>query len=246
MTWTSKKLGFQHKICKFLELISDIRGKKWISQKSLQSLIGHVNHLSKGVQAARLFMNRLLCMLRNTLHNSTRVSHELGKDLDWFEGFLAQYNGRSMILPPEPVAQIEADSCLIGGGARLGTYCYAVKYPREIASSMHISQMEALNCLISARVLLRGWKDVCIELICDNQGATSCLASGKGRDPIILAISRAFWFISAKYNIRFWFSHMPGEMMTVADPLSRMFLSDADRIKADDVIHQHGLRLVDV
>lgn len=151
-----------------------------------------------------------------------------------------------MIVELNPSAVLEVDSCLVGGGGRLGNLCYAYQYPVSVASRMHISQLEAYNCLIGARVLLEGRTNMCIEIACDNQAATSSLQSGRGRDPIIMSICRGFWFFSAKYNIRFKFSYVPGELMTVADALSRKFIFPEDCLRAEAIVHQYNLVHVDV
>lgn len=234
------------KIARFLELIDDITGRKFITKRVLQQVLGHINHLGKCVPPARIFMNRLLQCLRQCKHRTLPVDPLLHRDLDWFKSFLMAYNGRSLIVEGNPTAVLEVDSCLIGGGGRLGSRCYAYKYPDSVASNMHISQLEAYNCLIGARVLLEGYSDTCIEVACDNQAATSSLQSGRGRDPIIMCICRAFWFLSAKHNIRFKFSHVPGELMTVADALSRKFLSRDHHDRADAIAHQYALEFVHV
>lgn len=234
------------KIIKFLDLIDNVMNRKFISKRELQQVLGHINHLGKCVPPARVFMNRLLQCLRQCKHRTVRVDAMLCSDLEWFKTFLMVYNGRSLIVEPTPTAILEVDSCLIGGGGRLGSRCYAYKYPERIASSMHISQLEAYNCLIGARVLLQGNNNVCIEVACDNQAATSSLQTGRGRDPIITSICRGFWYFSAKNNIRFKFSYVPGELMTVADALSRKFLSDEDCERAESIVHQYRLVYVDV
>lgn len=123
----------------------------------------------------------------------------------------------------------------------MGSSCYSFVYPQEYVNAMHISQLEAWNCLIAARHFLREVHDECIEIRCDNDPALSSLASGRGRDPMLLAICRAFWYFGAVRNIRFLFSYVPGELMTVADALSRRHLSNANAARADEIIEAHGL-----
>lgn len=96
--------------------------------------------------------------------------------------------------------------------------------------------IETYNCLIAARVLLKGISNQSVKIICDNSAAIMSLSSGSARDRNILAICRAFWYLSAKYNLRFIFQHAPGSEMTVADTLSRACLSDHNAEKAEDII----------
>lgn len=234
------------KISAFLELARDTKDKKYVSVRCIQSIAGHINHIGKAVRPARCFMNRILEVLRDAQGSPVRVDHRLRADLSWFIRFLREYNGRTLIIDPTPTLFIEVDSCLIGGGGRLGGLCYAIRYPSDVAEDMHISQLEALNCVIAAKVFLRSVRDACVCIICDNQGAVATLSSGKGRDPVITAIARMFWYLSARQNIMFKFKHAPGCSMIVADALSRQFLSDIDYELAQGVVESHCLEYVEV
>lgn len=234
------------KIHAFLELAKQTVEKRFINKKTLQSIAGHINHLTKCVPASRVFMNRILDTLRGGGEGAIKVTDYLVADLDWFIQFLQQYNGKSLMIDPAPSIWIEADSCLSGGGAVMGRRCYAYQYPDEIAMSMHISQLEALNCLIAARTLLSDVNDVSVQIICDNEGAMATLSSGRGRDRIITAVSHAFWFFAAKRNIHFTFKHAPGHSMVVADALSRQHLSDHHAGEAHCIAQRLKLQYCDV
>lgn len=236
----------QEKIRAFLELARDTRDKRYVSTRSIQSIAGHINHIGKAVKPARCFMNRILEVLRDARGGTVRVDHRMKADLTWFIRFLQEYNGQTLIIDPAPLIFIEVDSCMIGGGGRMGGLCYAIQYPDEIIEGMHISQLEALNCVIAARTFLSNHRDTCVCITCDNQGAVATLSTGKGRDPVITAISRSFWYISARQNISFVFRHAPGTTMVVADALSRQFLSDADWDNAQRIIEANNLEYIEV
>lgn len=234
------------KIHAFMALAKETSNKKYVSRRTLQSIAGHINHLTKCVPASRIFMNRVLDTLRGMNHGPAKVTDQLKKDLSWFVNFLEEYNGKSMIVSRTPSIFIEADSCLSGGGGVMGRSCYAYRYPEQLASSMHISQLEALNCVIAARTFLWNMTDVSVQITCDNEGAIATLSSGRGRDPIITAVARAFWFFAAKRNIHFNFNHAPGHTMLVADALSREHLSDKDAAEARRIVREFGLQYCEV
>ena len=77
-------------------------------------------------------------------------------DMHWFMDFLPLYNGISIIPDAAPSAIIEADSCLMGGGAVRAARCFWVEYDRDTSERHHISQLEAMNCLAAIRVMISG------------------------------------------------------------------------------------------
>lgn len=236
----------REKIDAFLSLIKEVYGRTYVTKWTLQKILGHINHISKGVPPARLFINRLLECLRDATSNTIRVDSRFLRDLDWFVQFLADFNGRSLIIDSDPAISIEADSCLTGGGAWMNDKCYTLEYPPRLARDMHITQLEALNCLIAARVFLADHHDVCVEIVCDNKGAVSSLSSGCARDSMLGTIARAFWFFSARRNINFKFKHAPGTSMVIADALSRAHISPGDAQHAHDIVRDNCLEYVQV
>lgn len=67
------------KIKKFLATAQETIQKRYISLRAMQSIIGHINHLSKGVVAARLFMNRLLQAIRGNQAGPIKMSRSIQK-----------------------------------------------------------------------------------------------------------------------------------------------------------------------
>lgn len=234
------------KITSFIQFISEVATKRVITKKTLQRLIGHINHMGKAVAPARLFMNRLLCALREQRTRFIRMDGNLLSDIEWFRVFLSEYNGRSLIVEDAPHRTVEADSCLTAGGGCMGSLCYHYLYPPEQAATMHISQLEAWNCLIAARVFLSDAYDECVMICCDNEAAVSSLSSGRARDNVLLAVARAFWFFAARRNLKFIFTHVPGVSMTTADALSRQHISENSAAKAAGIVQEKSLEYVDV
>lgn len=234
------------KIVAFQALARDVCLKQRITKRELQSVIGHINHLGKVVKSARLFMNRLLSALRNLRGNWIKVDRVLKLDLEWFIAFLSTYNGKSLILGCDPTSVIYIDSCLRGAGGVMDGWCYSFEYPESVLTGLHISQLEAVNCLVAARLLLPARSDDVIQIVCDNEGAVTTLATGKGRDNVILAIARAFWYIASKQNIKFVFQHAPGKTLEIADALSHECLSARDAQRACRLVHDNSLTRVHV
>ena len=124
---------------------------KTLTLKQLQRVIGVVNHLSKVVHPARLFVGRLLAAMRNTGAGHIPVSSGMRADLAWFRRFLSSYNGRAILPNDRLVKSVWADACLEGAGATDGKRYYAYRFPGKVTSTHDIVHLEAMNCVAAAR-----------------------------------------------------------------------------------------------
>lgn len=137
------------KIKNFLAQIAEVKRSKTITKHQLQSIISSINYMSCAIQGARLFMNRLLGILRDAHDNNIQVNDDMLRDMDWFHQFAERFNGTTLINTGPAMVTIRADSCMVGGGATDGDKAYMYKYPPTMTTSFHINQLEALNCLIA-------------------------------------------------------------------------------------------------
>lgn len=235
------------KIQELEQLIRWVLPQPQVTKKTVQHLVGKINHVARCVDQARLFMARVLAALRSAHHDTwVRVS-EFSSDLHWFACFLRKYNGRSTMKPSAPSKVILADSCLTGGGGTDMNRAYELVYSESFAAAHHISTLEAINCLVAMRTLLNSTdRDSTVEIQCDSESAISALAFGRARDPVLLAVCRATWYLSAKMGIKLVFTHIPGTQMQIPDALSRAHLGPSHRARADSIISHHHLIRVPV
>ena len=182
---------------KLHEIVTDIDTLSKLSRmnrRDVQRLAGHINHVAKVCRPARLFMSRILMYLRGHPPGYTKVSEGTKADLRWLNRFLPEYNGVSILQKEQPIRSIEADSCMIGGGEASGDKCYMYKYIPPLLGEMHISQLEAVNCVAAIRAFISSEdRGNTVEVKCDNMAAVSTYTSGRGRDEILLACARAIW-----------------------------------------------------
>lgn len=194
------------KISELEQLIRWVLSQTHVAKKIVQRLIGKINHIAKCVEPARLFMARVLAALHHAYPADIVQVAEFKSDLHWFARFLRKYNGRSIIKPSVPAKVILADSCLTGGGGTDMSRAYELVYTEAFATAHHISTLEAINCLVAMRTLLNSSdRDSTVEIQCDSESAISALAFGRARDPVLLAVCRATWYLSANMGIKLLF-----------------------------------------
>lgn len=106
---------------------------QWTTRRSatkseLQSLIGKLSFVTKCVRQSRLFLSRILALLRilKRNHYHTKLSKEFHWDIKWWLWFLQTYNGVSVIpsslwSAPDGVF---TDACLTGCGGLTDQYFF--------------------------------------------------------------------------------------------------------------------------
>ena len=227
------------------QTILETKVMKVMSTRQLQRVVGVINHVSKAVPPARLFMCRLLEALWGAKGAKVEVTEHMLADIKWFDKYLCDFNGKALIPDREPSKTIEADACLSGFGAHDGGSYYSTPVSEKLRESHSISRLECLNCLLSARTFIgeaeRG-KTVLIR--CDNEATVYTYMFGRGRDSVMLACARAMWLLCATLSVNLIVQHVPGVQMQVADSLSRVFNEQTSRERAMKFVHEMSLSRV--
>ena len=218
-----------------------------ISVRHLQSILGYINHLAKVVRAARVFISRLLAALRSASGDVILITPPVKADLGWFLRYLRCHNAREVIPHNRVVLRIWADSSLRGAGATDSKACYAHTYSKQTASRHHITQLEAINVLAAVRTFVNHThKAGIVHIYGDNMASISAYSSGRARDTVLAACSRAMWFHAAETQTKLEFHHLPGEAMVLPDALSRASFDPAMQQKAKQIMATRKLSEVTV
>ena len=200
--------------------------KSVVSKRQLQSLLGLLLYVHKCVKPARIFVNRMLELLRSS-HASQRITltTDFKRDLQWFATFLPQYNGVSMYDHKVIDMSLELDACLTGFGGRCGRFVYHLAISRGFRN-WTIVHLEMVNILMALRLFAQLWSTRKILIQCDNLAVVTVLKSGKTRDAFLAASARNIWYLTALFDIALQFTHIRGASNQLADILSRWQGSD--------------------
>ena len=200
------------------------RHRKTATRRRLQSLLGKLIYVSKCVPPARLFVGRMLALLRShSKHDKFPLSGDFFRDLNWFIAFLTSFNGVTMFPQLDHVFEIFIDASPYGLGGIFQDFVYAVSLPLHFTQSLSIVHLEMLNALVALRIWAHYWRDTVVSIKCDNMAVVAILNSLKSKDLFLLACARNIWAITAKFNITLRVTHISGKRNVLADILSRWY-----------------------
>ena len=150
--------------------------------------------------AARLFMGRMLALLRNS-HGKKIIllDKDFFLDLNWFCVFLCQFNGKVLLPSPKREKQVYVDACLVGIGAKFDNQVYAAKLP-FIGHGLSIVHYEMINIVVAFNLWGREWSNCNVKVYCDNEAVVTCISSHKIKDAYLMTCVRNLWLMAARYN----------------------------------------------
>jgi len=197
-----------------------------VTPRQLQSLLGKLLYISKCVPPARIFVGRMLELLRkNRDCKKFQLSTEFFRDLNWFIQFMNTFNG-IVFLPFDGVTvELKVDASPYGMGAIFDNLCYAAQLPHGFNSALTIVHLEMLNVVIAFRMWAHLWSNTRVKVICDNAAVVASLRHFRTKDRFLTACCRNIWAIVAKFNIQLMSTHIEGKANILPDILSRWYTS---------------------
>ena len=230
------------------------RCKKFLSATKvtlhqLQSFLGKLFHAVKCTASARVFLSRLLDLLREaTVSHVVTVSEEARSDARWCASFLTAFNGITLAKPGVATSVAFVDSCLTGGGGVCqGHGFFSYEYPVGILDChFSISSLECYNLLVALRLWVCSWTGQHVLHYCDNAATVAALNSGRAQDPLIRGALREAWWLTAVWDVELTVRHRPGAEMQEADLLSRASTSDSFKAKFDEYVRASPECMLDV
>ena len=190
------------KLQEIQQICSNFVFKSKVTKNQFQSLLGSLLYITKCVQPARFFLNRMLQLLRdNTTKPVITLDERFYKDLNWFNTFLSQYNGVTFYDRQKPQHTVHLDACLTGFGGSFNNMVYHLQIPLEY-KNYTIVHLEILNIVVALKIWGKHWQDKLIELKCDNLAVVEVLRAGKARDNVLATCARNIWLLTSLFNIQ--------------------------------------------
>lgn len=206
--------------------------KVFASKKEIQSLIGKLQFVAKCVKPGRLFISRMLEVLRAIPHNRDRIriSKDFRADLFWWEKFIAEYNGISLLgdaLFSQPGQVFQTDACLTHCGGLCGSECFSWPFPQAMLDqNIDINGLELLTIVVACKLWGQAWAGQRIMVQCDNEVSAKVINSGRSRSAFLNKCSRELLYVAAKCEFDIRASHIKGALNSAADQLSRGKLTE--------------------
>lgn len=209
------------------ELLQSWLTKRSTTKSALQSLVGKLVFVSKCVRQSRVFIARILRLLRSVRfnHHHINLSAEFRKDILWWCRFLQEYNGVSMISTAHwssPGEVFSTDACLTGCGGICARQYFHAQFPDFVLSQdLDINCLELLTIVVALKLWGQHWRGLRLTVRCDNVVAVTALNSGRCRNPFINSCLREICYLAASFEFELRAVHLPGVLNSDADVLSR-------------------------
>ena len=212
------------------DLLAVWQSRRRCTKTELRSLLGKLCCIVRCVRQSRVFINRLLAILRSFGDEKyVMVSPDFYKDIVWWSTFMTQYNGVSFIPPVEwtaPDVVFTTDSTLTGcGGLTDNEYFHTPFPPFILEGGYSINALEILAVTVSVGLWGRHYAGQKILIYCDNKQAVLAINSGKTREALVGTCVRQLWLEVSTFGFQLKAVHLPGVENRLADSLSRWHLS---------------------
>jgi hypothetical protein len=220
------------KINRIFSLIQELKVKRSCTKRHLLSVLGHFNFAARIIPAGRSFISYLLTLAHSVpeLHHHVNLTKECRLDLNMWETFLSQWNGRSFFIEDNITSAsdlslyTDASSKHGFGGYYRGKW-FQGRWPDEIqtlgSDSLSMALLELYPIVVAAVIWGQEWIGKRIKFCCDNLATVQIINKRRSKSPMIMKLLRKLTWKSACDNFIITSVHVPGKENIIADSLSR-------------------------
>ena len=236
------------KLSKLRSLLDIVAGKKAMSKRELQSLVGLLQHATKVVKPGRSFMRRIHALLAQDgghirPDHFIRLNIATRADILWWQTFIEEWNGISLMWvtnTQEPDIRVVSDA---SGSWGCGAHClpqwFAFQWTPELRTES-IQVKELFPVVAAAALFGRQWKGKVVQFVVDNKAVVDILKEGYSRESHLMHMIRMLVFFACHFQFWWTAEHIPGRENTLADAISRnnleLFLTQASPTPGEPAI----------
>ena len=214
------------KLLKCRQAIHRVQGRRSITLRDLQSVLGFLQYCTTAVVGGRAFLRRLINLTIGISHPHYHISLNSGAraDLAAWDLFLTHFNGRVLMLPSawetSNSLSLATDSSKLGFGAVFGSAWFYGQWP-PAWSHRNITLLELYPIVASLRTWANALRNKRILFFTDNLALVHIINQTSSRDPDIMVLVRRLVLIAMECNIFFKSKWLAGSTNVLPDLLSR-------------------------
>ena len=216
----------EEKVIAFKELLLQFRSRKRASCRQLQALAGKLSWSTCVVRGGRIFLNRILQLLRPLRRTSHKalLDSEFQNDIDWWLSYIDFFNCTHIIPVSSPPVPIFTDACQEGAGLCCpfdwAYINWRIDVPQFEAKHINVKESAAAIAAIHRWApLLRGQR---VTIYTDNITTRAAISKGRTRDPSVMDGLRSMFWTAEQYNITIECKYIAGKFNIYADAISRI------------------------
>ena len=140
-----------------IELLNELETwshREYCTQKDIQRLVGKLQFICSVVRPGRLFMSRMLKLLRQVgKRDKVKIGLEFVKDITWWLKFLPMFNGTGIMWMyhiKQPDKIVTLDTCLEAMGAICGKEFIKCKFPKKWRGT-NIAYLELMAVIVTCK-----------------------------------------------------------------------------------------------
>lgn len=218
----------QDKLSKLRSLLLYHTGRRKITLKDLQSLIGLLNFCCSVVIPGRCFLRRLINLTVKVSKPTHRItmSADSRRDLKAWFLFTQHFNGKNVLLKQRwlssPSLHLHTDAAgSLGYGAIFNNSWFYGEWPNHM-TSFHITFKELFPIVLALEIWGTILKNKCIILHSDNYAVVHIINKQSCKDSVVMKLVRRLVLTCMQHNILIQAKHIPGKDNVLPDLLSRL------------------------
>ena len=179
------------------EKILDVRNQlqRWkdkvsMNKNQLQRITGKLQFMSMVVRPGRVFVTRLYDQIAKMEDDKWyQVTDQVKKDLIWWDIYLDQFNGKSLMWMDhmdEDQYVFSTDACLQGLGGICNKRYFSESFPMWVKDEQTtIAQLEMCALMVGLKLWSHEFTGHLLTVACDNQAVVQVISTGHAHDKIL-------------------------------------------------------------